>query len=85
MPYNQPSEQDVNDAIKYKFHIIWALIFKGSITYIFPCGRWLARDEDDTAISRELVAERAIQEVTKDGQVKAKELRLKDKLESRLQ
>ena len=27
----------------------------GSITYVFPCGRWLAKDEDDGAIVRELV------------------------------
>ena len=58
-------------------------MFQGSITYIFPFGRWLARDEDDSAISRELVADKAIQEVSKDGKVKAKEIKLKDKLESK--
>ncbi|WAR01120.1 LOXH1-like protein, partial [Mya arenaria] len=36
---------------------------KGSITYIFPCNRWLARDEDDFATERELVAEKAVQEM----------------------
>jgi len=56
---------------------------QGSITYIFPCKRWLARDEEDGAIERELVAEKAVQEVMKNGEVQSKELKLKDKLESR--
>ncbi|XP_053384453.1 lipoxygenase homology domain-containing protein 1-like isoform X6 [Mercenaria mercenaria] len=57
---------------------------KGSITYIFPCKRWLARDEEDNAIERELVAEKAIQEVIKNGEVQSKEVRIRDKLEKKI-
>lgn len=56
---------------------------QGSITYIFPCKRWLARDEEDGAIERELVAEKALQEVIKNGEVQSKEVKLRDKLESK--
>ncbi|XP_052229243.1 lipoxygenase homology domain-containing protein 1-like isoform X2 [Dreissena polymorpha] len=56
---------------------------KGSITYTFPCNRWLARDEDNGAIERELVAEKAIQEVMKNGEVQTKEVKLRDKLENK--
>ncbi|KAL4225451.1 Lipoxygenase y domain-containing protein 1 [Mactra antiquata] len=57
---------------------------KGSVTYIFPCKRWLARDEDDSAIERELVAEKAVQEVMKNGEVQKKELKIRDKLEKKI-
>lgn len=57
---------------------------QGSITYIFPCKRWLARDEEDCAIERELVAEKAVQEVIKNGEVQSKEVRLSDKLEKKI-
>ena len=55
--------------------------FQGSITYTFPCDRWLARDEEDGAIERELVAGRVTEEVMgKDGQVKKKEKKIKEQL-----
>ncbi|XP_013416715.1 lipoxygenase homology domain-containing protein 1 isoform X2 [Lingula anatina] len=57
---------------------------KGSVTYVFPCNRWLARDEDDGAIARELVAEKIIEEnVKKDGTVKKKELDTGEKLKNK--
>ena len=58
-------------------------MLQGSITYIFTCGRWLARDEEDGAVERELVAEKAVQEVMKNGEVVSKDLKLRDKLESK--
>lgn len=58
------------------------VFLQGSITYTFPCNRWLARDEDNGAIERELVAEKAVQEVMKNGEVQTKEVKLRDKLES---
>ncbi|KAL3842214.1 hypothetical protein ACJMK2_020253, partial [Sinanodonta woodiana] len=55
---------------------------KGSVTYTFPCDRWLARNEDDGAIERELVAQQAIQEtVTKTGKLETKQVKIKDQLE----
>ncbi|KAH9519113.1 Lipoxygenase y domain-containing protein 1 [Bulinus truncatus] len=57
---------------------------KGSVTYTFPCNRWLAKNEDDGAIERELLPVKAVQEVVgRDGETKAKELKLKDTLESK--
>nr|KAI8760088.1 lipoxygenase homology domain-containing protein 1-like [Biomphalaria glabrata] len=57
---------------------------KGSVTYTFPCNRWLAKDEDDGAIERELLPAKLIQEIVgKDGETKSKELKIKDKLESK--
>ncbi|XP_059150632.1 lipoxygenase homology domain-containing protein 1-like isoform X2 [Physella acuta] len=57
---------------------------KGSITYTFPCGRWLAKNQEDGAIERELVPEKAVQElVGRDGETKAKELKIKEKLEAK--
>jgi len=54
---------------------------QGSITYTFPCNRWLARDEDDGAIERELIAAKVIEEVTrKNGEVKSKEREIKGQL-----
>ncbi|XP_070566658.1 lipoxygenase homology domain-containing protein 1-like isoform X2 [Ptychodera flava] len=56
---------------------------KGSKTFTFPCGRWLARKEDDGAIVRELVPTHIIEETTrKDGSVKKKEVK-QDVLEKR--
>jgi len=49
----------------------------------FHVGRWLARDEEDGAVERELVAEKAVQEVMKNGEVVSKDLKLRDKLESK--
>jgi len=43
--------------------------------YTFPCKRWLAKDEDDGAIERELVADKVLEEVVRrDGTVKKHEL-----------
>ena len=48
---------------------------------MFPCDRWLARDEEDGAIERELVATTIIEETSKDGKVKRKEKKIRDNLE----
>jgi len=54
---------------------------QGSETYTFPCKRWLAKDEDDHAIERELVAEQAYEEIVcKDGTVRRKELQRRNTL-----
>ena len=56
---------------------------QGSETYTFPCGRWLARDEDDGSIIRELVPQRVVEEFTrKDGSVKKKEKEKRNSLKS---
>lgn len=56
-------------------------VLQGSVTYVFPCRRWLARDEEDGAIERELLPEKATKEIiSKDGQVKTQELKIQDKL-----
>jgi len=57
------------------------ILMQGSETYTFPCKRWLAKDEDDRAIERELVAEKVFEEVVrKDGTVKKKELQRRNTL-----
>ncbi|XP_033751254.1 lipoxygenase homology domain-containing protein 1-like isoform X2 [Pecten maximus] len=57
---------------------------RGSVTYVFPCDRWLARDEDDTAIERELIAGKVHQEmIGRDGQVKKKDIKLRDQLQNK--
>ncbi len=57
---------------------------KGSYTYVFPCNRWLARDEDDKMIERDLVAKKIVDEkLNKDGEVKSKERDIEDTLESK--
>ncbi|XP_078580092.1 lipoxygenase homology domain-containing protein 1-like isoform X2 [Branchiostoma floridae x Branchiostoma japonicum] len=49
---------------------------KGSITYTFPCKRWLARGEDDGEIVRELLPDKIMEEKTrKDGSMKKKEIK----------
>ena len=58
---------------------------KGSYTYVFPCNRWLARDEDDRAIERDLVAKKIVDEKFKDGEVKSKEREVDDTLDSKSQ
>lgn len=51
------------------------------MTFTFPCDRWLAKDEEDGAIVRELVPEKVLEErMGRDGQVKMKERRKKDSL-----
>ncbi|XP_050409617.1 lipoxygenase homology domain-containing protein 1 [Patella vulgata] len=56
----------------------------GSITYSFPCNRWLARNEEDGAIERELLPEKAVKEVVnKDGEVRAKEVKISDRLKAK--
>ena len=55
---------------------------KGSETYVFPCDRWLARDEEDGAIERELVANKVLEEIVKkDGTVKKRDRKLDSTLE----
>jgi hypothetical protein len=59
---------------------------QGSITYVFPCGRWLARNEEDGAIERELVPQKATKElIGRDGQVKNQDVKLRDKLKGQCQ
>ncbi|XP_012940880.1 lipoxygenase homology domain-containing protein 1 [Aplysia californica] len=56
----------------------------GSITYTFPCNRWLAKDMEDGAIERELLPEKAVQEIIgRDGQTKSKEVKIKDRLKAK--
>ena len=58
-------------------------MIQGSETYLFSCKRWLARDEDDGAIERELVPEKILEERTrKDGSIKKKEKSVKGSLQS---
>ena len=55
--------------------------FQGSETYIFNCNRWLAKNEDDGAIVRELVADKVRDEIVhKDGTVKTREKERRDTL-----
>ncbi len=54
--------------------IFLALVSQGCEIYSFPCGRWLARGEEDGALERELVPDRIVSETTrKDGSLKRKE------------
>jgi hypothetical protein len=56
---------------------------QGSETFTFPCKRWLARNEDDGAIERELVPDKVIEEsLRKDGSLKRKEKEQIEKLSS---
>ena len=46
-----------------------------STTYTFPCKRWLAKDEDDGSVVRELIPQKIIEEtVTEDGDLETKEI-----------
>lgn len=46
-----------------------------STTYSFPCKRWLAKDEDDGSVVRELIPQRVVEEtVTEDGEFKTREV-----------
>jgi hypothetical protein len=56
---------------------------KGSKIFVFPCNRWLARDEDDRAIERDLVASKMIDERLEDGETKSREKEMQDQLESK--
>ena len=59
-----------------------SILFQGSETHVFSCKRWLARDEEDGAIERELVPDRVFEEVVKkDGSVRKKEKRRESSLE----
>ena len=52
-------------------------------TYIFPCNRWFAKNEDDHSIVRELVPDKVIEEkLSKSGQLQVKERDVHDRLES---
>ena len=51
---------------------------------MFPCNRWLARDEDDRAIERDLVVAKLIDETMKGGEFKTKEKDVRDRLDSNL-
>ncbi|XP_061409799.1 lipoxygenase homology domain-containing protein 1-like isoform X3 [Lethenteron reissneri] len=56
---------------------------KGSETLSFPCGRWLARSEDDGEVVRELVPRAVVQErVLRDGSLKRAESVLDDVLQT---
>lgn len=55
---------------------------KGSRIFVFECNRWLARDEDDKAIERDLVASKLIDEKFENGEIKSKEKDIRDQLES---
>ncbi|CAK8676643.1 unnamed protein product [Clavelina lepadiformis] len=56
---------------------------KGSETYLFNCGRWLARDEDDGEIVRELVPTQLVKEqVTRSGKMKRTESVIEDALKN---
>lgn len=58
---------------------------KGSKLYVFPCNRWLARDEENKEIVRDLLPEKIIKEtIRKDGEVEKKEVKVKDKLQMKL-
>ncbi len=60
-------------------------MLQGSEIFTFSCKRWLARGEDDSAIERELVPDKIVQEITKkDGSIKRKEISQKGKLEGML-
>ena len=56
---------------------------KGSKIFVFPCNRWLARDEDDRAIERDLVATKVIDERIEDGETRSREKDIRDQLESK--
>ena len=48
---------------------------ESSTTYTFPCKRWLAKDEDDGSVVRELIPQKVVEEsVTEDGEVETKEI-----------
>lgn len=54
-------------------------------TYVFPCNRWFAKNEDDRQIIRELVPDKVIEEkLTRDGQLKVKEKDVRDRLDSKI-
>ena len=60
---------------------IW---FQGSEAYAFPCNRWLARDEEDGAIERELVPDKIVEEtMRRDGSLKRKEKDNRNALQSK--
>ena len=66
-------------------HFTLSIHTQGSETFTFTCDRWLARGEDDSAIERELVPDKIVQESTrKDGSVKKKEIDTRGKLECNL-
>ncbi|CAF4073398.1 unnamed protein product, partial [Rotaria sordida] len=51
-------------------------------TFIFPCRRWLAKNEDDGSIVRELIPEKVIEEkLDKSGQLQVREREIQDHLE----
>jgi hypothetical protein len=54
-------------------------------TYVFQCGRWFAKSEDDRAIVRELVPDKIIEEkLDKSGQLRVKERGIEHRLESNI-
>ena len=49
-------------------------MLQGCEIFTFPCNRWLARDEEDGAIERELIPDKIVTETTRrDGSLKRKE------------
>ena len=57
---------------------------KGSKIFVFPCNKWFARDEDDRAIERDLIASKLIDERLENGETNVVEKQIKDQLESEL-
>ncbi len=53
---------------------------KGSKIHVFPCGRWLARDEDDRAIERDLVAAKLIDEKLTGDRTESRERNIRNQL-----
>ena len=46
-----------------------------STSYTFPCVRWLAKDEDDGSVVRELIPQKVVEEtITEDGDLETKEI-----------
>jgi hypothetical protein len=63
------------------YRALSCVCLQGSELYVFACDRWLARDEDDHAIERELVPTEVIEETLKrDGSVKKKNITKKNSL-----
>lgn len=55
-------------------------------TYVFPCKRWFAKNEDDKAIVRELLPEKVIEEkLDRSGHLQVREKEVTDRLESKQQ
>lgn len=56
---------------------------KGSLIHVFPCNHWLARDEEDRVIERDLIVAKVIDETRENGEIREKEKKVKNRLESK--